>query len=116
MPQNGGSRKDIADPSLLLPCHRRRPTVHRDVFGRMAWDLPVPTITTRCADVQCGRFIHPQQDRGISLREAATLRTFPDDYRFYGSSLQENARQIGNAVPVRLTQVLGRAIVEMAQS
>lgn len=82
----------------------------------MAWDLPVPTITTRCADVQCGRFIHPQQDRGISLREAAALQTFPDDYRFYGSSLHEIARQIGNAVPVRLTQVLGRAIVEMAQS
>lgn len=116
VPRDGGSRKDIADPSLLLPCHRRQPTVHRDVFGRMAWDQPGPTITTRCADVQCGRFIHPQQDRGISLREAAALQTFPDDYQFHGRSFQEIARQIGNAVPVRLAQVLGRAIVKMAQS
>lgn len=114
--RDGGSRKDIADPSLLLPCHRRQPTVHRDVFGRMAWDLPGPTITTRCADVQCGRFIHPQQDRGISLREAAALQTFPDNYRCLSPSLPEMARQIGNAVPVRLAQVLGQAIVKMAHS
>ena len=116
VPQDGGSRKDITDPSLLLPCHRRQPTVHRDVFGRMAWDQPGPTITTRCADVQCGRFIHPEQDRGLSLREAAALQTFPDNYRFYGRSLQENARQVGNAVPVKLAQVLGQTLGGLAQS
>lgn len=116
MRRNGGSRKDIADPSLLLPCHRRQPTVHRDAFGRMAWYQPAPTIATRCADVQCGRFIHPEQDRGLSLREAAALQTFPDNYRFPSPSLPEMARQIGNVVPVRLAQVLGQAIVEMAHS
>ena len=80
----------------------------------MAWDRPGPTLTSRCTDVYCGRFIHPEQDRGISLREAAALQTFGDDYEFFGKSIHENARQIGNAVPVRLAEALGHAIIDMA--
>jgi len=114
VPEDGGSRRDIADTSLLLPCHQRQPAVHKDVFGRMAWDQPGPTRTSRCTDVYCGRFIHPEQDRGISLREAAALQTFPDSYEFFSNSIQETARQIGNAVPVKLAQVLGQAIIGLA--
>ena len=74
IPKDGGGRADVADVSILLKCHQERPNVHKDVFGRMSWDQPSPTLTGRCIDVYCGRFAHPEQDRGISLREAAALR------------------------------------------
>ena len=115
VPCDGGSRRDIADAAILLPCHRRRPSAHKEVFGRMAWNQPGPTLTCRCVDVYCGRFIHPEQDRGISLREAAALQTFPDYYEFLGKSIQENARQIGNAVPVKLAKSLGEAVINTWQ-
>ena len=111
IPLNGGSRRDVSDTSILLKCHQRNPHAHKDVFGRMSWDLPAPTLTCRCTDVYCGRFIHPEQHRGISLREAAALQTFGDDYEFFGDSILEQARQIGNAVPVSLAKQLGRSIL-----
>lgn len=109
VPKDGGSRKDIADTSILLPCHQRNPKAHKDVFGRMAWKGQAPTLTARCVEVYCGRFIHPDQDRGISVREAAALQTFPDNYEFFGSVFHI-ARQIGNAVPVKFAEKLGEAI------
>ena len=116
VPTDGGSRRDVSDTSILLPCHQRHPKAHKDVFGRMAWDAPSPTLTCRCTDVYCGRFIHPQQDRGISLREAAALQTFDDSYEFFGGSFLEQARQIGNAVPVRLARALGAATIDCLQT
>ncbi len=110
IPKNGGSRSDIKDSTLLLKCHRKKPKVHKDVFGRMSWDDPAPTLTCRCSDVYCGRFVHPSQNRGISLREAAAIQTFSDSYRFFGT-FSQIARMIGNAVPVRLAKQLGRSIV-----
>ena len=107
VPINGGSRRDVLDTSILLPCHRKNPSAHRDVFGRMSWDLPAPTLTARCTDVYCGRFIHPEQDRGISVREAAALQTFDSQYEFFGDSILEQARQVGNAVPVAFARLLG---------
>lgn len=113
IPKNGGSRRDVADTSILLKCHQEKPNVHKDVFGRMAWDAPAPTLTCRCTDVYCGRFVHPEQDRGLSLREAAALQTFPDDYEFFGTFFHI-ADQIGNAVPVRFAHHLGKAIQRSA--
>ncbi|MCW5960087.1 MAG: DNA cytosine methyltransferase [Pyrinomonadaceae bacterium] len=110
VPKNGGSRNDILDTSILLKCHQKKPMVHKDVFGRMRWDSPAPTLTARCTDVYCGRFTHPDQDRGISVREAAALQTFPDDYVFYGNSILHLARQIGNSVPVNFAKALGKSI------
>lgn len=107
VPEDGGSRNEVAEKSILLKCHQRNPKAHKDVFGRMAWGEPSPTLTCRCTDVYCGRFIHPEQHRGISLREAAALQTFEDSYEFFGNSLLEQSRQIGNAVPVRLARELG---------
>ena len=112
VPANGGSRREVADASILLKCHQKHPEAHKDVFGRMSWDLPAPTLTCRCTDVYCGRFTHPEQHRGISLREAAALQTFEDQYEFFGDSILEQARQIGNAVPVRLAKILGASILE----
>lgn len=111
VPFDGGSRSDVRDASILLKCHQRHPKAHKDVFGRMAWDAPSPTLTCRCTDVYCGRFIHPDQHRGISLREAAALQTFDDNYVFFGESLLEKARQIGNAVPVLLAKEIGLSAV-----
>ena len=111
VPTNGGSRREVKDTSILLNCHQQNPNAHKDVFGRMAWDEPSPTLTCRCTDVYCGRFIHPEQDRGISLREAASLQTFGDDYEFFGPSFLFLSSQIGNAVPVKLAEQLGSSII-----
>jgi DNA (cytosine-5)-methyltransferase 1 len=110
IPHDGGSRSDVLDESVLLKCHRGKSKIHRDVFGRMSWDAPAPTLTCRATDIYCGRFGHPEQDRGLSLREAAALQTFRWDYVFRGT-FYHAAQQIGNAVPVRLARRLGRAIL-----
>ncbi|MEO6890752.1 MAG: DNA cytosine methyltransferase, partial [Ktedonobacteraceae bacterium] len=114
VPKDGGSRRDVVDTSILLKCHQKRPDVHKDVFGRMAWDKPAPTLTCRCTDVYCGRFTHPEQDRGISLREAAALQTFDDKYEFFGEFFHIQ-RQIGNAVPVKLAERLGESVLIAAR-
>ncbi|MCH5151908.1 MAG: DNA cytosine methyltransferase [Clostridiales bacterium] len=107
-PHDGGSRTDWPE-DLVLNCHKEFKG-HTDVYGRMKWDEPSPTLTVKCFSLSNGRFGHPEQDRAISLREAAALQTFPDDYIFYGS-MQEIGRQIGNAVPVLLAKVLGEYIL-----
>jgi DNA (cytosine-5)-methyltransferase 1 len=114
VPRNGGSRSDIVDTSVLLECHKRNPKVHKDVFGRMWWDKPAPTLTCRCTDVYCGRFIHPEENRGLTLREAAALQSFPTDYEFHADSMFFAAQQVGNAVPVALARRLGDTVVAAA--
>jgi DNA (cytosine-5)-methyltransferase 1 len=114
IPANGGSRSEVTDKRVLLACHRRTPKLHKDVFGRMSWDGPAPTLTCRCTDVYCGRFAHPRLNRGLSLREAAAIQTFPDDYEFFGTFFHA-AQQIGNAVPVRLARRLGMQVITAAR-
>ena len=107
-PEGGGNRDWPVD--LRLECHRQS-NGYSDVYGRMSWDRPASGLTTRCISYSNGRFGHPDQDRAISVREAACLQTFPMDYAFDGS-LNSKARQIGNAVPVRLASVIGRHVNE----
>ena len=76
----------------------------------MHWDEPSPTLTVKCFSLSNGRFGHPEQNRAISLREAAALQSFPDDYVFYGS-MQEVGKQIGNAVPVLLAKIMGEYVL-----
>ena len=99
IPKNGGSRKDLPE-KYHLPCHIRHPGAYTDVYGRMAWDKVAPTITGGCVNPSKGRFLHPSQNRTITLREAALLQTFPENYRF---SLEKGkssaALMIGNALP-----------------
>ena len=105
----GGGRKDIP-AALQLPCHRNNLTHrHLDVFGRMRWDTPAPTITAMFDNFTRGRFAHPEQDRSITGREGARLQSFPDSFRFLGPK-KDVARQIGNAVPPRLAEVIGRSL------
>lgn len=71
----------------------------------MRWDDVAPTLTTGCNDLTKGRYAHPEQDRAITLREAALLQTFPANYRFHGNA-EQIARQIGNAVPVKMVEAI----------
>lgn len=95
---------------LRLKCHDNHDG-HSDVYGRLRKHAPAAALTTRCISLSNGRFGHPEQDRALSIREAALLQTFPADFRFEGS-LGSKARQIGNAVPVALATQIGIAIVE----
>lgn len=108
-PKNGGSRKDWPR-NLWLKCHKKEDAGHTDVYGRIKWSKPSPTLTCRCNSISNGRFGHPEQARAISLREAAALQTFTDDFVFYGKNTNI-ARHIGNAVPPLIGEVFGRAIV-----
>ncbi|KUI97928.1 DNA cytosine methyltransferase [Vibrio sp. MEBiC08052] len=94
---------------LQLECHRDY-NGHSDVYGRMRWENVATGLTTRCISLSNGRFGHPEQHRAISVREAAAIQTFPDDFIFTGS-LNAQAKQIGNAVPVRMAQVFGEYFI-----
>ncbi|MYD98109.1 MAG: DNA cytosine methyltransferase [Gammaproteobacteria bacterium] len=113
----GGSHRDLPD-DLRLGCHVRLEQQGKKgataPYGRIRIGEPAPTMTTRCTTVSCGRFVHPTEHRGISLREAALLQTFPPDYSFAGT-YGAVERQIGNAVPVRLAEALGLAVREVLQ-
>ncbi|MCY3734245.1 MAG: DNA cytosine methyltransferase [Chloroflexi bacterium] len=111
-PTDGGSRRDWHS-RLVLECHRPEGTGFSDVYGRMWWDRAAPTLTSRCNSLSNGRFGHPEQHRAISLREAAALQSFSDDYDFFGSR-NAIARWIGNAVPVAFAEVLGAATMKAA--
>jgi DNA (cytosine-5)-methyltransferase 1 len=106
---------------LQAQCHQRSSgATYPSVYGRMEWDKPAPTITTQCFGFGNGRFGHPEQDRAISLREAAILQTFPPNYKFVpdGSLVRFNrlGRMIGNAVPVRLGEVIATTFVEHVEA
>lgn len=107
--KDGGSRFDLP-PDLELNCHKGHKG-HPDVYGRMTWNDVAPTLTTGCTDVTRGRFLHPRDDRAITIREAARLQTFPDNHQYEGCP-SEIARQIGNAVPVEFVRTIGHAIAE----
>lgn len=100
---------------LVAKCHRsEKGRTYSGVYGRMEWDRPSPTITTQFYGFGNGRFGHPDQDRGISLREGAILQSFPREYAFVEPhseySFKAVGRMIGNAVPVRLGEVIGKTI------
>ncbi len=84
---------------------------HTDCYGRLWWDKPATGVTTRCISYSNGRFGHPEQDRALSVREAARLQGFDDDFEFTGS-LNSMAKQIGNAVPVDLAFAMGNHFVK----
>ena len=111
----GGSWSEWEDPDLVSPCHRRSSgATYKNVYGRMEWDKPAPTLTTGCFSFGRGRFGHPEQDRAISLREAALLQSFPPSYGFTDPDepvwFARVGRHIGNAVPVALAVAIASAV------
>ncbi len=112
-PHDGGSRKEWSrNRRLQLKCYRGKDHSFCDVYGRIFWDKPSPTITTKFLSYSNGRFGHPEDDRGLSVREGATLQSFPWEYEFKTTKLEVAARLIGNAVPPEYARRLGEVILE----
>lgn len=111
-PPDGGDRRNWRK-GLILKCHRNGHSGHTDVYGRMWWNRAAPALTCKCVSFSNGRYGHPEQDRAISLREAAALHGFSDDYVFYGASRGHLAQQIGNSVPVALSNAFGNHIITL---
>jgi DNA (cytosine-5)-methyltransferase 1 len=110
---DGGTRKAWQnDSKLLINAYRGKRDIFQDVYGRMHWDKPAPTITTRFNSFSNGRFGHPEENRAISIREGATLQSFPHEYRFIERCLGTLTRHIGNAVPPKLAEEIGNVIVK----
>lgn len=111
-PLNGGSRRDSG---RILPCHKEH-VGHHDVYGRINPAHPAPTMTTACINPSKGRFVHPTEHHGITLRQAARLQCFPDWFNFEGG-IMAGGVQVGNAVPVALATAviapLRRAVLEL---
>jgi DNA (cytosine-5)-methyltransferase 1 len=115
IPRDGGSRGDLG-PDYVLDCHLRCEGFH-DVYGRMNWDDVSPTITGGFVNPSKGRFLHPEQDRCITPREAALLQTFPAKYRFpMKRGKYPVATMIGNAFPPQLAKHHARAIARALRS
>ncbi len=110
--KDGGNRLGFAnDPELQLACFKGKDSSFKDTFGRLWWDKPSPTITTKFFSISNGRFVHPNEDRALSLREGAILQSFPKEYKFHGTSTSSIARLIGNAVPPQYAKCIGEAII-----
>lgn len=112
----GGSWRDW-DEKLRTACHRKKSgDTYSSVYARMKWNKPSSTITTQFFSFGTGRFGHPEQDRAISIREGAILQTFPRKYKFIPSTspveIKILGRYIGNAVPVRLGEIIGKSIIK----
>lgn len=112
--KEGGSWRSWPE-ELKLECHKKiSGSTFGDVYGRMKWNEPAPTMTTHCIGFGNGRFGHPEQHRAISLREAALLQSFPKQYKFMDEkneiTYRDIQRHIGNAVPVKLAQAIAKSI------
>ena len=112
----GGSWHDWPE-NLMLECHKKeKGQTYTSVYGRMCWEDVAPTITTQFTGYGTGRFGHPEQDRALTLREGAIIQTFPENYSFLPEGeavvIKDISRQIGNAVPPRLGEIIGLSIKE----
>lgn len=115
IPKDGGSRKDLGK-RYQLKCHKRCDGF-KDVYGRMAWKKPAPTITSGCTNPSKGRFLHPEKNRAITLREAALLQSFPKDYKFnFSIGKGKIAELIGNALPPIFIKEHSKNILNMIKN
>lgn len=119
VPKNGGKLPEGVGPECLWRAAAKRGrAVYEDVYGRLWWDRPAITITAHARNPASGRYVHPDQDRGLSVREAALLQSFPKGFTFKGS-LDACFRQIGNAVPPAFSaslaiHLLGELVLDRA--
>lgn len=110
IPHNGGSRKDLGN-SRQLKCHRKKNIGFSDVYGRLRWDDYSTTITGGCLNPSKGRFLHPEQDRCISAREASLIQSFPSTYLFPADAPRTKlALMIGNALPPEFSKIQAKHI------
>ncbi|MFT5298857.1 MAG: DNA (cytosine-5)-methyltransferase 1 [Colwellia sp.] len=110
-PHNGGDRLSWKNNKhLQLKAYQNKDNCFKDVYGRLFWDKPSPTVTTKFISYSNGRFGHPEQNRALSVREGAALQSFPDDYKIISSTIGDAAKIIGNAVPPKLAEAIGNTI------
>jgi DNA (cytosine-5)-methyltransferase 1 len=115
IPKDGGSRS-VLPSEMALDCHRKL-AGFRDVYGRMAWDYPSPTITGGCVNPSKGRFLHPRQHRAITVFEASLLQSFPKTYKFLPKhGRYPNAEMIGNALPPKFAKTVSSYMVGVLNS
>ena len=115
IPKDGGSRTDLPQEDQL-ECHRTFDGF-KDIYGRMAWRKPAPTITGGCINPSKGRFVHPEEDRAITLREAAVLQGFPKGYLFdLARGRYSVARMIGNAFPPKFAEYHARSLYRQLEA
>ena len=110
VPPDGGNRPVGVGPACLDRA-REKHGGYTDVYGRLAWERPAVTITARCRTPSCGRFAHPEQHRGLSIREAALLQGFPPDFMFEGP-FDDKYKLIGNAVPPMFALIMAEHMVK----
>lgn len=119
IPGAGEGRFELAErrPDITPRCWRDKPTGTTDVFGRMWAHRPAPTIRTEFYKPEKGRYLHPTEHRPITVREAARLMSFPDDFVLLEhQSLTSVGRQVGNAVPCLLAQRIAEALAATLDS
>lgn len=108
----GGDRTQL--PEHLRPdCHKNKQSGFTNVYGRMSWDKPSPTITGGCTTLSKGRFGHPKKMRTISVREAALLQTFPENYKFSSEYIDRVCTIIGNALPPKFAEAMAKACANL---
>jgi len=111
--KNGGNREKWKNKKgYKLTCYSLGDKRFVDTYARMWWDRPSPTITTKFLSISNGRFAHPEENRAISLREGATLQTFPKEYEFISEGVGSIAKMIGNAVPPKFAKIIGDQIID----
>lgn len=109
--KNGGTREHWSKiKKLQIEAYDGKDNSFRNVYGRIYWDKPAPTITTRFNSLSNGRFGHPEEDRALSIREGATLQTFPKAFDFKEKSMIKVARHIGNAVPPEFAKRIAKSL------
>lgn len=111
---HNGNRERIPE-KLKLKCHKKENVSYSDTYGIMDPNKPAPTITSGCTIISKGRYCHPIQNRGLSIREAARLQSFDDKFEFIGN-MGEMSLQIGNAVPPKLAQASGKIIKALMET
>lgn len=116
----GGGLRDIPDeylPDHLLKVRKGaygNGGLQKNVYGRLEWDKPSGTIVAGIKKITCGRFVHPENDRLLTVRECARIQGFPDDYKLTGS-MTEQYTLVGNAVPPKFSEILGKAIRQILE-
>jgi len=115
-PHDGGTRAAWKDTDLQIPAYVGKDKSFKNIYSRMFWDKPGPTITTKFLSISNGRFAHPEQNRAISLREGAALQTFDNNYKFISNSTATTARIIGNAVPPQLSKRIAKTILNFSSN
>jgi DNA (cytosine-5)-methyltransferase 1 len=105
-----GASRALLPTDIRPECHKTKETGYTNVYGRMTWDQVPVTITGGCTTLSKGRFGHPSDLRTISVREAARIQTFPDDYVFDTPYMEYVCEMIGNALPCDFAETIGASI------